>query len=43
MTITPEKHCFAGAAKSGKTLLAEDMIFEAGIVRRRGTIEEKIP
>jgi elongation factor G len=30
-----------GAPKSGKTLLAEDMIFEAGIVHRRGTIEGK--
>jgi elongation factor G len=28
-----------GAPKAGKTLLAEDMIFEAGIVHRRGTIE----
>jgi elongation factor G len=30
-----------GAPKAGKTLLAEDMIFEAGIVHRRGTIEGK--
>ena len=30
-----------GAPKSGKTLLAEDMIFEAGITHRRGTIEGK--
>jgi len=28
-----------GAPKVGKTLLAEDMVFEAGIVHRRGTIE----
>ena len=28
-----------GAPKAGKTLLAEDMVFEAGIVHRRGTIE----
>ncbi len=28
-----------GAPKAGKTLLAEDMLFEAGIVHRRGTIE----
>ena len=30
-----------GAPKTGKTLLAEDMLFEAGIIRRRGTIEGK--
>lgn len=30
-----------GAPKCGKTLLAEDMIFEAGIIHRRGTIEGK--
>lgn len=30
-----------GAPKAGKTLLAEDMIFEAGITHRRGTIEGK--
>lgn len=30
-----------GAPKTGKTLLAEDMIFEAGIIHRRGTIEAK--
>ncbi len=30
-----------GAPKSGKTLLAEDMVFEAGIIHRRGTIEGK--
>lgn len=30
-----------GAPKSGKTLLAEDMLFEAGIITRRGTIEGK--
>jgi elongation factor G len=30
-----------GAPKSGKTLLAEDMLFEAGIIHRRGTIEGK--
>lgn len=28
-----------GAPKTGKTLLAEDMIYEAGIIHRRGTIE----
>lgn len=30
-----------GAPKAGKTLLAEDMTFEAGITHRRGTIEGK--
>ncbi len=30
-----------GAPKAGKTLLAEDMAFEAGIIHRRGTIEGK--
>jgi elongation factor G len=33
--------CELRRAKSGKTLLAEDMIFEAGITHRRGTIEGK--
>ncbi len=40
-----EKHIknivLLGAPKSGKTLLAEDMLFEAGIIHRRGTIEGK--
>lgn len=43
MKIYDEKHLknivLLGAPKSGKTLLAEDMIFEAGITHRRGTIE----
>lgn len=30
-----------GAAKSGKTTLAETMMFEAGLINRRGTVEEK--
>jgi len=45
MKIYDEKHLknivLLGAPKAGKTLLAEDMIFEAGIVHRRGTIEGK--
>lgn len=45
MKVYDEKHikniALLGAPKSGKTLLAEDMIFEAGIVHRRGTIEGK--
>jgi len=43
MKIYDEKHIknivLLGAPKAGKTLLAEDMVFEAGIVHRRGTIE----
>ncbi|MBX2963917.1 MAG: elongation factor G [Cyclobacteriaceae bacterium] len=45
MKVYDEKHlkniALLGAPKSGKTLLAEDMIFEAGITHRRGTIEGK--
>lgn len=43
MKIYDEKHLknivLLGAPKAGKTLLAEDMVFEAGITHRRGTIE----
>lgn len=43
MKVYDEKHLknivLLGAPKSGKTLLAEDMLFEAGIIHRRGTIE----
>ncbi len=45
MKIYDEKHIknvvLLGAPKAGKTLLAEDMIYEAGIIHRRGTIEGK--
>ncbi len=45
MKVYDEKHikniALLGAPKSGKTLLSEDMIFEAGITHRRGTIEGK--
>lgn len=45
MKIYDDKHIknivLLGASKSGKTLLAEDMLFEAGIIHRRGTIEGK--
>ena len=45
MKVYDEKHIknivLLGAQKAGKTLLAEDMLFEAGIVHRRGTIEGK--
>jgi elongation factor G len=30
-----------GGAKTGKTTLAEDMLFEGGVINRRGTIEDK--
>jgi elongation factor G len=43
MRVYDDKHIknivLLGAPKTGKTLLAEDMIFEAGITQRRGTIE----
>ncbi len=45
MKVYDEKHIknivLLGAQKAGKTLLAEDMLFEAGIIHRRGTIEGK--
>src|SRR5258707_1973752 len=45
MKIYDDKHIknvvLLGAPKTGKTLLAEDMLFEAGITHRRGTIEGK--
>ncbi|SMO82554.1 elongation factor G [Solitalea koreensis] len=45
MKTYDEKHIknvvLIGSAKSGKTTLAETMLFEAGIINRRGTIEEK--
>ncbi|MCD6113443.1 MAG: elongation factor G [Bacteroidales bacterium] len=30
-----------GGAKSGKTILSESMLFEGGVISRRGTIEDK--
>jgi elongation factor G len=45
MKVYDEKHIknlvLLGAPKAGKTLLAEDMLFEAGITHRRGTPEAK--
>jgi elongation factor G len=45
MKVYDDKHIknivLLGSPKSGKTLLAEDMLFEAGITHRRGTIEGK--
>ncbi len=43
MKIYDEKHIknvvFVGAHNSGKTTLAETMLFEAGLINRRGTVE----
>lgn len=45
MKVYDEKHIknivLLGAVKSGKTTLAETMLFEAGIIERRGTVEDK--
>ena len=45
MKIYDEKHiknvAFVGAHNSGKTTLAETMLFEAGLINRRGTVEDK--
>ena len=30
-----------GGAKSGKTTLAEAMLFEGGVISRRGSVEDK--
>lgn len=44
MKAYDEKHikniALIGASKSGKTTLAETMLFEAGLINRRGTVEE---
>ncbi len=45
MKAFDEKHVknvvLIGATKAGKTTLAETMMFEAGLIKRRGTVEEK--
>ncbi len=45
MKAYDEKHiknvAIIGSAKSGKTTLAETMLFEAGLVKKRGSVEEK--
>ncbi len=44
MKIYDDKHIknvvFVGAHHSGKTTLAETMLFEAGLLKRRGTVED---
>jgi len=45
MKIYDDKHiknvAFVGANKSGKTTMTETMLFEAGLVKRRGSVENK--
>lgn len=45
MKTYDEKHikniALVGGAKTGKTTLAETMLFEAGLINRRGTVEDK--
>ncbi|HMT28507.1 MAG TPA: GTP-binding protein, partial [Bacteroidia bacterium] len=45
MKTYDEKHikniALVGGAKSGKTTLAETMLFEAGLITRRGIVEDK--
>ncbi|MEQ8560192.1 MAG: GTP-binding protein, partial [Cytophagales bacterium] len=45
MKVFDEKHIknivLLGSPKSGKTTLTETMLFEAGLINRRGTIEDK--
>jgi elongation factor G len=44
MKVYDDKHIknivLLGSVKSGKTTLAETMVFEAGLIKRRGTIED---
>ncbi|MBA2422421.1 MAG: hypothetical protein H0V61_04275, partial [Chitinophagales bacterium] len=44
MKVYDDKHIknivLLGASKSGKTTLAETMMFEAGLINRRGSVDE---
>lgn len=46
MKLYDDKHiktiALVGAHHSGKTTLSETMLFEAGLLNRRGSVEEKI-
>lgn len=45
MKVFDNKHIknvvFVGAHRSGKTTLSETMLFEAGLIKRRGTVEQQ--
>ncbi len=45
MKVYDDKHIknivLLGSVKSGKTTLAETMVFEAGLTKRRGTVEDR--
>ncbi|TCK69288.1 translation elongation factor 2 (EF-2/EF-G) [Winogradskyella wandonensis] len=45
MKVFDNKHiknvAFVGAHRSGKTTLSETMLYEAGLINRRGTVEQK--
>ncbi len=45
MKVFDDKHiknvALLGSSKSGKTTLAETMLFEAGLINRRGSVEDK--
>jgi len=45
MKVYDDKHIknivLLGSVRSGKTTLAETMVFEAGLIKRRGSVEEK--
>ena len=41
MTSTSRTSCLSGSHGCGKTTLAETMLFEAGLIQRRGRVEDK--